>query len=179
MLLSRKWMLASLALAPSLGCLYYWQSCAVPLSDEDSRHWNPDAAAIRREINLLPAAPKAQAETARRDLFATLFKQRYRSHKTALAVCLRFLPDGRIKLMCPARMEPWELDRLAQAAWSETRDNFGHSFNIDIYETYIGAATVKIGEIRPDPQNARLARVAHHYPLRPQTTASALQGASL
>ena len=173
MLRSCKWMLASLALSPSLGYLYYCSHEAAPLAEEDCRLWQPNAAALRAALGPLPAAPNAQADARRRDQFARLFKQRYRSHQPALPVCLRFLPDSRVKLMCPARMEPWKLDRLAQAAWSETRDDFNRPFDIDIYETYIGAATVKIGEIRAVPGDAKTAHIVYHYPVRPQTASSA------
>ena len=168
-------MLASLALALLPACLYYWQGRAAPLSEDgDSRNWKPDAASIRRELGPLPPAADVRGMMARRDLFALRFRQRYRSRQDALAVCLHFQPDGRVKLMCPARMEPWNLDRLAQAAYSETRDDFGHAFDIDIYETYIGAATVKIGEVRADPTRPQTARITYHYPVRAQSAASAL-----
>ena len=165
-------MLASLALLPA--CLYYWEGRAAPLPENgDSHDWKPTAAAIRSELGPLPPAANVQAAAARRELFALRFRQRYRTRQEALAVCLHFQPDGRVKLMCPARMEFWNLDRLAQAAYSETRDNFGHTFDIDIYETYIGAATVKIGEVRPDPARPQTARVTYHYPVRAHSVSSA------
>ena len=174
MIRSRKWMLASLAIAPAFGCLYYCQGRPAPLlEDGDSRDWQPTAAAIRSELGPLPRAADHSAGAARRELFALRFKQRYRSRQNALAVCLHFLPDGRVKLMCPARMEPWQLDRLAQSAFSETRDDFGHAFAIDIYETYIGAATVKIGEVRTDPKRPQMARITYPYPVRAQSVSSA------
>ena len=168
-------MLASLAFAPSLGCLYYWQGHAAPLSEDgDTRDWKPTAAAIRSELGPLPPAADIRADAARRERFALRFKQRYRSRPDAQAVCLHFLPDGRVKLMCPARMDAWKLDRLAQAAYTETRDDFGHPFDIDIYETYIGAATVKIGEIRADPKCPQTARLVYQYPVRAQSASTTL-----
>lgn len=175
MIRSHKWMLASLTLVPSLGCLYYWCGHVGPLSqEEDPRDWKPNAAAIRSELGPVPPAADFQSVEAQRKLFASRFTQRYRSHQTALAVRLCFMADGHVKLMCPARMDPWKLDRLAQAAYSETRDDFGHPFAIDIYETYIGAATVKIGEIRADPLRPQTARIIYHYPVRAQSVSSAL-----
>ena len=91
-----------------------------------------------------------------------------------MAVRLLFLPDGSVKLMCPARMEPWRLDRLAQSAWSETRDNFGHPFPIDIYETYIGAANLKIGEMRSDPKRPQLGQTVYRYPVRAHSDSASL-----
>ncbi len=174
MIKSCKWMLASLVLAPASGSLYYWLNCAAPLAEDSPRGWKPNAAAIRSELALLPPAKNEAATEARRNLFARRFNQRYRTNARPLAVCLRFLPDGRIKLMCPARLEPWKLDCLAQAAWSETRENFGRGFDIDIYETYIGAATVKIGELRADPDRPKTALIVYHYPARPQSVSASL-----
>ena len=66
-----------------------------------------------------------------------------------------------IRLMCPARMEPWNMDRVAVQAWREAKDCLGRSYDVDLYETYIGAAPRKTGELRCDPAKASVAVVNH------------------
>jgi hypothetical protein len=126
--------------------------------------WAPSAAAIRVKVGPGdPAHPESSAEKTRRTTFAKLFANRYREHDPAMAIGLRFLDNKRIKLMCPARMEPWNVDRLAMVAWRESRDAMGHPFDIDIYETYIGTPPVKIGELRPSPKEPHIMLITYRY----------------
>ncbi len=101
-------------------------------------------------------------------LFAGLFTKRIRGCDPVIAVLARF--DTRdpqhtiIRLMCPARMEPWNMDRVAVQAWREAKDCLGRSYDVDLCETYIGAAPRKTGELRCDPAKASVAVVTHLSP---------------
>ncbi len=101
-------------------------------------------------------------------LFAGLFTKRIRGCDPIMAVLARFdTKDPKhttIKLMCPARMEPWNMDRVAVQIWREAKDCLGRSYDIDLYETYIGAAPRKTGELRCDPTKASVAVVSHLSP---------------
>ena len=68
--------------------------------------WTPSAAAIRSKLGAAAAPAPGMTEKERRESFCALFKSRYRDHEPAVAVGLKFLGDSRIKLMCPARLEP-------------------------------------------------------------------------
>lgn len=98
-------------------------------------------------------------------LFAGLFTKRIRGCDPVMAVLARFDTKNPqhtiIRLMCPARMEPWNMDRVAIQAWRESKDCLGRSYDIDLYETYIGAAPRKTGELRCDPAKASVAVVSH------------------
>jgi hypothetical protein len=155
------WIVAVCLLVPGL---LIWQRLAGEADPDDSfPAWSPDTKAIRRELDSrYPVIPDGKNEEARRELFCELFKNRYRHHQPQIAVGMRILPGNRIKLMCPARMEPWNLDRLAMAAWRETREIFGATFTLDIYETYIGATPHLIGKLRPLPDNPKIAQITYN-----------------
>ena len=127
----------------------------------DFSHWTPTPSEVRVELDAF------HTEKERRARFAALFTQRFRRHEPPMAVGLRFLEDDRVKLMYPARMEPWNMDRLALAVWKEMKDDFGHSFDIDLYITFIGAAPIKIGELRPMAVNPSCAQINHHPAVMP------------
>jgi hypothetical protein len=93
--------------------------------------------------------------------FRTMFQARYREHDPPMAIGLHFLRRNTLKLMCPARMEPWFIDRIAVAAWQEASDDFGAPFDVDIYATYIGMAPKKIGQLRPSPTRPHYATITY------------------
>ncbi len=69
-----------------------------------------------------------------------------------------------IKLLCPARMEPWNTDKLAEAAWQEARQAFGKPYNVNIYATYIGTPPILIGSLRPETGHPDIAYVTYLSP---------------
>lgn len=124
----------------------------------DFSHWSPTAQEVKQELD----AAALHSEKERKEKFVPLFENRYRRHDPPMAVGIRFLEGNRIKLMCPARMEPWNMDRLALATWRETRAEFGHPFDIDIYITFIGASPLEVGELRPMAADANFAEIHYH-----------------
>ncbi|HLK56259.1 MAG TPA: hypothetical protein VKU00_06830 [Chthonomonadaceae bacterium] len=134
---------------------------------KDFYSWRPTPADVHQELDSIPS------EKARKERFTTLFKQRFRQHNPPMAVGLRFLAGDRIQLMCPARMEPWNMDRLAMETWRETQTDFGHAFDIDIYITFIGSAPLRVGELRPMPNNPSAAQISYHEPEIPGRKAEA------
>lgn len=167
--MKRSWILGSAAVA--LGALSYlvigkMQQSAYGM-DQSAKYatWQPDAAEVQRTLGTPNAAAPGDYQDERHQKFAKLFQDRYRSHQSEqIAVGLRFQEHGRIKLMCPARQEPWETNQLAMAAWKEARAIFGTAFDVDIFATYIGTPPVKIGTLRPDAQNPEVARIVYDYP---------------
>src|SRR5438270_9151111 len=107
-----------------------------PSSLPEYAGWKPTAAAIQREIGTAAARAPGMTEEQRRDQFCTLFKSRFRYHDPNVAIGLKFLGPKRLKLMCPARLEPFLVDRIALSAWREARADFGQPMDIDIYATF-------------------------------------------
>ena len=112
---------------------------------------SPDVETIKHQVNANPKASRSERE----QIFAEMFTKRFRIHDLKMAVRLRFMERepsrssvANIRLMCPARTEPWNMDRLALAAWREVRQCLDENCDIDIYETYIGALPRKIGVLR-------------------------------
>lgn len=128
----------------------------------DFTHWTPTPREVQMQLDGI------RGEKERQEKFVPLFKQRFRRHDPPLAIGLRFAPGNRILLMCPARMEPWNMDRLALATWKEAKADFGHSFDIDIFITYIGAAPMKVGELRPMPVDPNFAQIRYGPPPSPR-----------
>ncbi len=113
---------------------------------------SPVPAAIHQEIAAHAGDKPPMTSAQRQDLFAERFTERFRMHEPKMAVRARFEEishaRNRIKLMCPARLEPWNMDRIALSAWREAKDCLGENCDIDLYETFIGSAPRKIGELR-------------------------------
>ncbi len=128
----------------------------------DVVHWPPSTAEICRLAETNGTDPDTPAGQAARARYTTLFKKRYRSHTPIMAVGLRFPRSGRLDLMVPARMEPWNMDRLAVNTEREVREAFGHSFDIDLFITYIGAPPLKIGELRPSAGSSDSLQIEHY-----------------
>jgi hypothetical protein len=116
-------------------------------------NWPPTATEVVRLTAANGTDPKTSDGLHARDRFAEAFKSRYRLHNPMIAIGLRFREDNLFDLMVPARMEPWNMDRIAVEAWKESMSAFGHPFNIDIYISYIGVPRIKVGELR---QNSAL-----------------------
>jgi hypothetical protein len=166
----RRWIIAGLIV--SLGglafFLYYRHRTADADPYEDFSAWPPSAATIRQKL-AVSETPTPEQEAARRDQFAQMFQSRFRNHEPMYAIGLKFRKDGDkdlLKLMCPARMEPWNIDRIAYAAWKESQEVFGKTFDLHIYETYIGTPPIKIGELRPDPKNPQAVQIVYLPPAR-------------
>ena len=165
---SRKLLLTSIFMIPSLGSFVYMAQRQDSIVPEPFGAWSPSPAAIRQELGPPLAQPfDSAAQQARRRVFAQRFKDRYRSHTPQYAVHLNFMNDHCIKLQTPARMEPWNVDKIALAAWEEARANFGHSFDIEVYETYICAPIRKIGEVKTVPGTPERAQAHYDYPAEP------------
>ncbi len=135
----------SVLLCGALICIYLQRSAN---ADYDYAYWSPSPAAIRSRIGSASAPAPGLKDAERRRLFALMFKDRYRRHDPGVAIGLRFMSPTRLKLMCPARLEPFLVDQIALAAWREARDDFGIPVDIDIYDTFIGTAQIKIGQLR-------------------------------
>ncbi|HZP82184.1 MAG TPA: hypothetical protein VFB21_11125 [Chthonomonadaceae bacterium] len=167
--MKRSWILGSTVIA--LGALSYlvlvkMQQRAYGMDQPNNyASWQPDAAEVQRTLGVSNAAAPGDYQDERHQQFARLFQERYRSHQPdPIAVGLRFQEHGHIKLMCPARQEPWETNQLAMAAWKEARAIFGTAYDVDIFATYIGTPPVKIGTLRPDARNPEVARIVYDYP---------------
>jgi hypothetical protein len=91
---------------------------------------------------------------ARHTQFASMFQQRYRGH--SLAVAVRFLSNTRIKVLCAAVMPRWDMARVALQIHEEAQKVFGGTdYEVDIFETYISARHLKIGELRTDADSGK------------------------
>jgi len=136
-----------IAAAITGGCMVYGY-VQQPAATAEYTDWRPTAATIREEIGTEASPAHGMTEKQRRELFCQLFKDRFRFHTPNVAIGLRFVGDRRLKLMCPARLEPFLVDRVALAAWREASADFGRQMDVDIYATFIGTTQVKIGELR-------------------------------
>ena len=155
-------------------CLLYGYAQGSSGEILDFASWAPGPAAIRSKIGSEKAPNSGMTAKVRREQFCEMFKARFRHHDPAVAVGLRFITPTRIKLMCPARMEPFFVDRIAMAAWREARDDFGKSVDLDLYHTFIGTNQVKIGELRVSSAAPDMAHITYDYKMllivnRPRT----------
>ena len=134
--------------------------------DEITR-WQPDAIAIRSSLHTRYGKNIPADNLEAKQMFAMSFQQRYRDHAIQLAVRLKFCPDGTVRLLLPSRLEPWYMDKIALAAYRETRDTFHQKQPIGLYETFAGAAPVHIGQVSADTNDPTLIRVTFDYTLSP------------
>lgn len=161
-----------LACTATVFCLpaYYLYLMYLPppvASLDEMGRWQPDAAAIRSSLHTRYDKNIAADNLEAKQMFAMSFQQRYRDHAIQLAVRLKFCPDGTTRLLLPSRLEPWYMDKIALAAYREIRDTFHDTHPIDLYETFAGAAPVKIGLIRADASDPTLIHVTFDYTRSP------------
>lgn len=146
--------------------IYLMQMRAAALAHQENfSAWSPDAAAIRRALRA-DRTTQASEPLNKGDhgIFQKLFQSRFRDHEPQVAIGLHFLNRHKIKLMCPARMEPWYMDSIALAAWHEAQDDFGVPFQVDIYATYIGMPPIKIGQLRTPKDRPQFAVITYFPP---------------
>jgi hypothetical protein len=143
-----------------LSCYFLWayHTTQEGLDPEnDFANWQPTADVIRQSLRDATPAQREQA-------FAQLFQQRFRKHEPGKAIGVHFMDDGKIHLLTPARLEPWNINRIALMLHRETLQDFGKNYDINIYETFIGTPPVKIGELRPSPKTPAEVTVQYNYP---------------
>lgn len=144
--------------------LRYNESVQAMEADSDFRTWSPSPAALKQALVAAAARdPEAATPHGKRQLFIQLFQNRFRQHfPSPMAVGLRISSkDDKLALLCPARLEPWNMDQLAYQAWRETKDVFGHPFKVDLFVTYIGAPSKKVGELRPSPSDPQKLHITY------------------
>lgn len=112
-----------------------------PVDLADVQTWKPDLAEIRSQLEAIPS------EMHRKKRYGELFKQRYRQKD--MPVNLRVDSKGTFYLECAATIPTWDKSVIASQAWREIRLLFGEAPRLLIYESYIGAASRWVGEVRP------------------------------
>lgn len=152
---------------------YFWNfQFPLPSDDRDSMAaWQPDAAAIKKSLNARFDGKIHLNNAAAREMFVQAFQQRYREHTPQLAVGLKLHPTRHIRLLLPSRMEPWHINRIALTAFREVHDVFGGDTPVDIYETFVGAAPICIGQVAVEPDNPQQIRVTFDYSRSPNSAA--------
>ncbi|HEV2474169.1 MAG TPA: hypothetical protein VGS41_15940 [Chthonomonadales bacterium] len=160
------WLFCGIAVAAA-GAIYFINSLvsAQDSSDDAFSTWPPTAAAIQKALG----PPNGRTNIPdwlepRHKTFALMFQKRFRSHTPAVPIGLHFMGHNLMKVLCPARMEPWNMDRITLAAWKEAKQSFHQAYNIDIYLTYIGIPPVKVGEARPLPGHPGAIQIQYHFP---------------
>lgn len=140
-------LISSVAIIPCFG-LFFWnsqQNSSDPLVGVIERQ--PTHEAMLTSVNQAqPSYPGETQERAKQRVFGEVFKNHYRQADPSTAIGMRFV-DGKIRLFIPARMEPWVADRFAHKLWHNAHTVLGKKYRIEICETYIGLAPVKIGEL--------------------------------
>jgi hypothetical protein len=124
--------------------------------ENDFALWQPTADMIRKE---LPVGPVSE----RQKVFGLLFQKRFRKHDPGKAIGVHFMPNGKIQLLTPARLEPWNIDRIALMLYREVQQDLNKNCDIDIYETFIGTPALKIGELRPSLKSPQQVLVQFQY----------------
>ncbi len=158
-----KRVLIACSLAAIIGIGLYLRSSFQHASEADSLEdftaWQPTTAAIRAALETnKPADPSGNQN---RELYAQMFTSRFRLHDPKIAVRIKYVDREHVALMCPARMEPWNMDQLAMAIWRESRTLFNTNPNIDIFETFIGSSRIKVGEVRSQKEHPQVACIRY------------------
>ena len=157
--MKRKAVIAAILTFAGLTGYFLWAYSSVGEGfdpDNDFANWQPTADVVRRA---LPSGSVGERQQA----FALLFQKRFRKHEPGKAIGVHFNSSGTIRLLTPARLEPWNIDRIALMLYREAQQDFARNYDIDIYETYIGAPPLKIGELRPSPTIPQQVNVHYKY----------------
>lgn len=158
--MKRKPVIIAILTVIGISSYFLWASSAVREGydpNTDFANWSPTAAEISKQM-------PAGAELERQLAFAQLFQQRFRKHEPSRAIGVHIMGNGKIHLLTQARLEPWNIDRIALMLYRELQQNFHKNYDIEIYETFIGTRPIKIGEILPSPTDPQRLVVRYHYP---------------
>jgi hypothetical protein len=158
-----------------LGCVFgYFYSQRVNAAAagefDNFTSWPPSAAVLQKQMAEAPKTGQTSREDQnRKQLIGKLLTSRFRGHDPKIAVRIKFEHDKAhnkdyIKLMCPARMEPWNMDWLAVRTWQEVKDNLGASYDLDVYITYIGLNQIKVAELRSAPGQPDKVEIRYRLP---------------
>ena len=132
--------------------------------DVGASQWPPTSAEIVKLTGANHSDPDNKQGNETRNRYQTLYKNRYRKHTPEMAAGMRFAGRDTVDVLMPARMEPWNMDRMAIQAYDETEAVFGHRFKVDLYVTYIGLKPLKVGELRPTAANPNRIFISHYKP---------------
>jgi hypothetical protein len=132
---------------------------------QNFRDWPPGPQEIRKAVDDAKAAVRGDAslqDTAGRCVFKSMFQKRYRQHDPPEAVGLHFEGDSRIRLLVPARMEPFNIDIIAEQVFDESRADFGRPYRVSIFATYLGGMPARhIADLTPGASGARRATIEY------------------
>jgi len=159
-LMNRKPVTIAILTLLGLSCYFLWANSAVRESldpENDFANWQPSAETIRLS---LPQGNPVERERA----FALLFQQRFRKHDPGKAIGVHFMSSGKIHLLTPARLEPWNIDRIALMLHREAQADLGKHYDINIFETFIGTPPLQIAELRLSAQQKEQVEVHFKYP---------------
>ena len=160
----KRWLaLAMIPLGIYFG-LYVWSHQKPPAELEGIDNWTPTAEAVAASVRAAVPA----TEEARKNTFCAEFKKRFRDKQ--VAVTAKFNSPTTLKLLCAAVMPKWDMLRVAAALSTEATENFGHPFNVTIFETYISAEMKEVGELTRTASGKMTADFATGFPkmlLRP------------
>lgn len=147
-------------------CLFLFvsQSVVFEVPHDEYSQWHPNAAYIQNEIGTEKSPNPKMSEEERREKFTSLFQSRFRRHKEQIAIRLDFETPTQLKMKTTARLEPFVINRIALAAWRESKACFGTHCDLDIYETFIGSKSRKIGELRAFQGDKNIAYITYQYP---------------
>ena len=166
------WFVLSSILLGSLFAFYYHARVDAAEADQldDFTSWPPSVQTIRQQVgNKVAQGSTPAARVAAYSTCGDLLTKRFRNHDPKIAVRVKFVHDRAtnrdiIHLMCPARMEPWEMDWLAVNTWREIKEDFGRGYDMDIFITYIGLSQIKVAELRPLPGNSDKIEIRYQSP---------------
>jgi len=159
-LMNRKPVTIAILTLFGLSCYFLWANSVVRESldpENDFANWQPSAETIRLS---LPQGSPGEREKA----FALLFQQRFRKHDPGKAIGVHFMINGKIHLLTPARLEPWNIDRIALMLHREAQEDLGKHYDINIFETFIGTPPLQIAEVRLSSQKKEQIEVHYKYP---------------
>ncbi|GDX40077.1 hypothetical protein LBMAG21_03690 [Armatimonadota bacterium] len=125
---------------------------------------NPTTAQIRQSLQGTITLNSGETqEDAKRRIFSTLFKKRFREFNPTIAVGMRFDNATSVRLYFPARLEPYYRDRIAYTAWREIKELLGVSCGITLWDTYIGLPPAKTGELKPVAGSPDRVHIIHNF----------------
>jgi hypothetical protein len=113
--------------------------------------WEPSAETIRKAVGV---GSNTEYNDGRHVMFAQMFQQRFRSNDKAVGIT--FVSNDRMKAKFAATIPRWDMAHVASQLHKEAKELFGHSYTIDVYETYISLTPRKLAEVSESPEGKTL-----------------------
>ena len=128
--------------------------------------WTPSTAELKTAVLQKKGATPEQTDLRQKYQFGEMIQRRYRAHE--MAIGFRMKKGNLIHIMVESRLEPWIIDKIASSCSREAHEVFGGNYQVEVFETYIGAQPALVALGKSSDSNPNVLVMKHQPPVIPR-----------